>query len=103
VPAPSNLIHAVGATAHGFAAFLAEGVFGEPAEQRESAACRARQATRALASQPTSGFAGCGAQRVGESLRGDGRPARNPGQDDAAALLGSVPHAQEDHTRGTRT
>lgn len=97
-----DLIHAVGATAHGFAAFLAEGVFGEPAQQRESVAGRATEAARALASQPTSGVAGDGAQCVGQSIGGDGRPTRHPGQDDAAALLGSVAHAEEDHTRGPR-
>jgi AcrR family transcriptional regulator len=44
-----NLITTVGATAHGFAAFLNEGIFGDPQEQLEMAKRRARQAARRLA------------------------------------------------------
>jgi hypothetical protein len=45
-----NLITTVGATAHGFAAFLNEGIFGDPQEQLEMAKRRARHAARRLAS-----------------------------------------------------
>jgi AcrR family transcriptional regulator len=44
-----NLITTVGATAHGFAAFLNEGIFGDPREQLEMAKRRARHAARRLA------------------------------------------------------
>jgi AcrR family transcriptional regulator len=44
-----DLVLAVGATAHGFAAFLAEGVFGDPSSSLESAKRRARAAALRLA------------------------------------------------------
>jgi AcrR family transcriptional regulator len=44
-----DLIHTIGATAHGFATFLAEGIFGEPAEALEATTRRAGEATRRLA------------------------------------------------------
>ncbi|MGQ5262489.1 TetR/AcrR family transcriptional regulator [Micromonospora sp. ZYX-F-536] len=43
-----DLVHAVGATAHGFATFLAEGIFGDPAEALEPTKRRARHAARKL-------------------------------------------------------
>jgi hypothetical protein len=43
-----DLIHAVGAMAHGYAAFLAEGIFGDPAEALEPAKEGARRAARKL-------------------------------------------------------
>ncbi|MEV4312366.1 WHG domain-containing protein [Actinocrispum sp. NPDC049592] len=43
-----DLIHTVGAVAHGFAAFLLEGVLGDPADALESTMERAREATRRL-------------------------------------------------------
>ncbi|GIF50243.1 TetR family transcriptional regulator [Asanoa ferruginea] len=43
-----DLVLAVGATAHGFAAFLAEGVFGDPTSSLESAKRRARAAALRL-------------------------------------------------------
>ncbi|MEO3926598.1 TetR/AcrR family transcriptional regulator [Micromonosporaceae bacterium B7E4] len=43
-----DLVHAVAATAHGFAAFLAEGVFGDPDEALETTTRRARRAARKL-------------------------------------------------------
>ncbi|WP_426502989.1 WHG domain-containing protein [Dactylosporangium sp. McL0621] len=44
-----DLITTIGATAHGFAAFLNEGVFGDPHEQLKVAKRRARHAARHLA------------------------------------------------------
>jgi len=48
-----SLIYAVGACAHGFAAFLSQGVFGDPrdhsAAQIEAVKARAREAARTLA------------------------------------------------------
>ncbi|MGI5152543.1 TetR/AcrR family transcriptional regulator [Plantactinospora sp. CA-294935] len=43
-----DLVHGVGATAHGFAALLAEGVFGDPDEALESTTRRARRTARKL-------------------------------------------------------
>ncbi|GAA5194253.1 TetR/AcrR family transcriptional regulator [Rugosimonospora acidiphila] len=50
-----DLIHAVGATAHGFAAFLAEGIFGDPAGALEPTKRRARDAARRLVTGGRSG------------------------------------------------
>ncbi len=47
-----DLIHAVGAMAHGFAAFLAEGVFGDPAEALAPTRRQARDAARKLVALP---------------------------------------------------
>jgi hypothetical protein len=44
-----DLITTIGATAHGFAAFLTEGILGEGAEAVETAKRRARAAARCLA------------------------------------------------------
>jgi AcrR family transcriptional regulator len=44
-----DLIRTIGATAHGFAAFLAEGVFGDPATALEATERRAADAARCLA------------------------------------------------------
>jgi hypothetical protein len=44
-----DLIHTIGATAHGFATFLAEGIFGDPAGALEVTARKAGDAARRLA------------------------------------------------------
>jgi AcrR family transcriptional regulator len=44
-----DLIHTIGAAAHGFAAFLAEGILGDPATALEPTKRRAREAARKLA------------------------------------------------------
>ena len=47
-----EIIRTIGAAAHGFAAFLAEGVFGEPATALEATKRRAAGAARRLARDP---------------------------------------------------
>jgi AcrR family transcriptional regulator len=44
-----DLIHTIGAAAHGFAAFLGEGIFGEPERALEATERRAADAARTLA------------------------------------------------------
>ncbi|WP_089252880.1 TetR/AcrR family transcriptional regulator [Asanoa hainanensis] len=48
-PETDDLIHTIGAAAHGFAAFLAEGIFGEPTSALAATQRRARDAARKLA------------------------------------------------------
>jgi AcrR family transcriptional regulator len=50
-----DLIHTIGATAHGFATFLAEGIFGEPAEALEATTRRAGEAAHRLAGAAPAG------------------------------------------------
>ncbi|GAA1898324.1 TetR/AcrR family transcriptional regulator [Asanoa iriomotensis] len=47
--AQDDLIHTIGATAHGFAVFLAEGILGDPTTTLEATKRRARAAARKLA------------------------------------------------------
>ena len=47
-----EIIRTVGASAHGFAAFLAEGVFGEPTTALQATKLRAADAARRLARDP---------------------------------------------------
>ncbi|WP_090800859.1 TetR/AcrR family transcriptional regulator [Asanoa ishikariensis] len=49
IAAQDDLIHTIGAAAHGFAAFLAEGIFGEPTAALAATQRRARDAARKLA------------------------------------------------------
>jgi AcrR family transcriptional regulator len=48
-----DLIHTIGATAHGFAAFLAEGIFGEATEALPATRRKAADAARRLAAPQT--------------------------------------------------
>lgn len=50
-----DLIHTIGAAAHGFAAFLAEGILGDPATALAPTKRRARDAARTLALSRTGG------------------------------------------------